>query len=37
VAGQELELMSGGLRRVRLLRLAERGADFERAVFEVIS
>jgi hypothetical protein len=35
--GCELELLSGSLRRVRLVRLLERGADFERAVFDVIA
>ncbi|MGH8635574.1 MAG: hypothetical protein ACREUX_22865 [Burkholderiales bacterium] len=33
--GRELELLSGTLRRVRMVRLLERGADFERVVFEV--
>ncbi|RPI46731.1 MAG: hypothetical protein EHM59_06620 [Betaproteobacteria bacterium] len=33
--GRVFELVSGTLRKVRLLRLAERGADFERAVFEL--
>jgi hypothetical protein len=35
--GRELELLSGPLRRVRMDRLLERGADFERAVFDVIA
>jgi hypothetical protein len=35
--GRELELLSGAQRRVRMLRLLERGADFERAVFEAVS
>ncbi|MCC6535620.1 MAG: hypothetical protein IT531_23970 [Burkholderiales bacterium] len=35
--GRILELVSGTLRRVRLLRLAERGVDFERAVFELVA
>jgi hypothetical protein len=33
--GRELELLSGTMRRVKLLRLLERGADFERVVFEI--
>lgn len=35
--GRELDLLSGALRRVRMVRLLERGADFERAVFEAVS
>jgi hypothetical protein len=35
--GREIELLSGTARRVRLTRLAERGADFERAVFEIVA
>lgn len=34
--GKLLELTSGAARTVRLLRLAERGSDFERAVFETL-
>jgi hypothetical protein len=34
--GKLLELTSGTARTVRLLRLAERGSDFERAVFETL-
>jgi len=34
--GRVLELLSGSARRVRLVRLAERGVDFERAVFDSI-
>jgi hypothetical protein len=36
-AGRELTLASGTPMRVRLLRLLERGVDFERAVFETIA
>jgi hypothetical protein len=36
-AGRELELDSGTVQRIRLLRLAERGVDFERAVFEPVA
>lgn len=35
--GRELVVLSGALRRVRLVRLLERGADFERAAFEIIA
>ncbi len=35
-AGRELELDSGTVRRVRLVRLAERGVDFERVVYEPV-
>jgi hypothetical protein len=34
--GREMELLAGSPRRVRMIRLLERGADFERAVFEAI-
>lgn len=34
--GKTIALTAGGTRTARLLRLAERGADFERAVFELI-
>jgi hypothetical protein len=34
--GKVVALTAGGERNARLLRLAERGADFERAVFELI-
>jgi hypothetical protein len=34
--GKTLQLTSGTTRSVRLLRLAERGVDFERAVFELV-
>jgi cyclic-di-GMP-binding protein len=35
--GRELELLSGTLRRIKLVRLLERGVDFERAVFEIVA
>lgn len=35
--GREIDLMSGTARRVRLVRLIERGVDFERAAFELIA
>jgi hypothetical protein len=35
--GRELELLSGTMRRVKLLRLLESGVDFERAVFEAVA
>jgi hypothetical protein len=31
-----LELISGATRKVRLLRISERGVDFERVVFELL-
>lgn len=34
-AGKTVSLAAGGTRTARLIRLAERGADFERAVFEL--
>lgn len=34
--GKTVELTAGGVRTARLLRLAERGVDFERAVFELV-
>lgn len=34
--GTTVALTAGGARTARLLRLAERGADFERAVFELV-
>ncbi len=34
--GKTLELISGAMRKVRLLRVSERGVDFERVVFELL-
>jgi len=35
--GRVLRLLSGSARRVRLVRLTERGADFERAAFDLLA
>lgn len=35
--GRELELLSGTIRRVKLVQLIERGSDFERVAFEVVA
>jgi hypothetical protein len=36
-AGRVLRLASGPERKLRLLRLVQRGADFERAAFEEVA
>ena len=35
--GRELELLSGTMRRVKLVRVLERGVDFERAAFDIVA